>query len=83
MLFKYFAYKLTHDKGINYFKTCAKDKKTALKAWFAGAHLGDGSAYEKKINYSPLREKWQQKAEIHGKRLIFKIRAAERESTQP
>ncbi len=55
------------------------DKKTALESWFAGAHLGDGSVYEKKINYSQLGGKWQQKAEMHGKRLVFKIRAAERE----
>ncbi|MDP3877662.1 MAG: adenosylcobalamin-dependent ribonucleoside-diphosphate reductase [Methylobacter sp.] len=55
------------------------DKKTALKAWFAGAHLGDGSAYEKHIDYAPTREQWQLKANIYGKRLVFKIRAAERE----
>ena len=51
------------------------DKKHALKAWFTGAHLGDGSAYEKKFNYASTREKWQQKAEMQGKRLVFKIRA--------
>jgi len=55
------------------------DKKTALQAWFAGAHLGDGSAYEKKMDYSPLRQQWQAKAAMQGKRLIFKIRAAEKE----
>ncbi|NOQ36616.1 MAG: hypothetical protein GQ569_12105, partial [Methylococcaceae bacterium] len=55
------------------------DKKEALKAWFAGAHLGDGSAYEKKFTYSSSHGKWQQQAQMHGKRLVFKIRAAERE----
>ncbi len=58
------------------------DKETSLKAWFAGAHLGDGSAYEKKTAYSPVREKWQQKAEQYGTRLVFKIRAAEREMVE-
>jgi ribonucleoside-diphosphate reductase alpha chain len=55
------------------------DKKSDLKAWFAGAHLGDGSAYEKHITYADSREKWQDKANAYGQRLIFKIRAAERE----
>ncbi len=54
-------------------------KKSALKAWFAGVHLGDGSAYEKHITYADSREKWQDKANAYGQRLIFKIRAAERE----
>ncbi|MBE0436559.1 MAG: hypothetical protein IBX56_12230, partial [Methylomicrobium sp.] len=55
------------------------DDSAALKAWFAGAHLGDGSAYPKKMTYSPLRQKWREKADAVGSRLIFKIRAAERE----
>src|SRR5919198_5886452 len=55
------------------------DETTALEAWFAGAHLGDGSAYEKRFNYKPSRKVWAKRAQEYGKRLIFKIRAAERE----
>jgi len=50
-----------------------------MPAWFAGAHLGDGSAYERKSAYSPLRRRWAERAQALGKRLVFKIRAAERE----
>ena len=49
------------------------------EAWFAGAHLGDGSAYEKKFSYKPTRSAWAQRAGAFGQRLVFKIRAAERE----
>ena len=52
---------------------------SALNAWFAGAHLGDGSAYEKKMSYKPTRQAWQEKAKAAGRRLVFKIRAAERQ----
>lgn len=55
------------------------DEMTVLEAWFAGAHLGDGSAYEKKFNYKPSRKVWAKRAQAYGKRLVFKIRAAERE----
>ncbi len=55
------------------------DKTLANQAWFAGAHLGDGSAYEKKVGYQPSRAAWAARAVSYGKRLIFKIRAAERE----
>jgi ribonucleoside-diphosphate reductase alpha chain len=48
-------------------------------AWFAGAHLGDGSAYPKKFTYKPTRSLWARRASALGQRLIFKIRAAERE----
>jgi ribonucleoside-diphosphate reductase alpha chain len=48
-------------------------------AWFAGAHLGDGSAYPKKFSYKPTRPQWARRASALGQRLIFKIRAAERE----
>jgi ribonucleoside-diphosphate reductase alpha chain len=48
-------------------------------AWFAGAHLGDGSAYPKKFSYKPTRPRWSRRASALGQRLIFKIRAAERE----
>lgn len=67
------------DALVNYQLPWQADKKSALKAWFAGAHLGDGSAYEKHITYADTREKWQDKANAYGQRLIFKIRAAERE----
>ncbi|MDT8383627.1 MAG: adenosylcobalamin-dependent ribonucleoside-diphosphate reductase [Gammaproteobacteria bacterium] len=55
------------------------DATNALQAWFAGAHLGDGSAYEKQIAYKGSRQAWAQKARAAGRRLVFKIRAAERE----
>jgi ribonucleotide reductase alpha subunit len=55
------------------------DKELVNNAWFAGAHLGDGSAYEKKTIYNSLRKKWAEKANEFGTRLIFKIRAAERQ----
>ena len=55
------------------------DPAQAMNAWFAGAHLGDGSAYEKQHNYKPNRQSWAQRAQHYGKRLVFKIRAAERE----
>ena len=50
-----------------------------LDAWFAGAHLGDGSAYEKKFTYKGTQKAWAERARLLGRRLIFKIRAAERE----
>lgn len=55
------------------------ERKSALNAWFVGAHLGDGSAYEKTIDYKPTRSAWAERAQAYGKRLVFKIRAAERE----
>ena len=67
------------DALIHHQLNATADKKSVLKAWFAGAHLGDGSAYEKKFTYATSRQKWQQKALLKGKRLVFKIRAAERE----
>jgi ribonucleoside-diphosphate reductase alpha chain len=48
-------------------------------AWFAGAHLGDGSAYPKKVSYKSTRSRWARRASALGQRLVFKIRAAERE----
>ncbi len=55
------------------------DDGAMLDAWFAGAHLGDGSAYAKHHVYLPSRQAWQRRAEAFGRRLVFKIRAAERE----
>jgi ribonucleoside-diphosphate reductase alpha chain len=55
------------------------DEDSQHSAWFAGAHLGDGSAYEKRFAYRPSRRAWQQHAQAMGRRLVFKIRAAERE----
>lgn len=56
------------------------DASRANEAWFAGAHLGDGSAYYKKPHdYKPSRRVFKEKAEALGLRLVFKIRAAERE----
>jgi ribonucleoside-diphosphate reductase alpha chain len=55
------------------------ERERTLDAWFAGAHLGDGSAYEKHLEYKSSRKAWLEKARAAGRRLIFKIRAAERE----
>jgi len=55
------------------------DAERWLDAWFAGAHLGDGCAYEKKFTYKPTRKAWAARALWLGRRLVFKIRAAERE----
>ena len=55
------------------------DTSHSLNAWFAGAHLGDGSAYEKHFEYSSKRTAWAKRASAAGMRLVFKIRAAERE----
>lgn len=55
------------------------DERLSLDAWFAGAHLGDGSAYEKHHDYKPTRKAWARRAAAMGRRLVFKIRAAERE----
>jgi len=49
----------------------------AEEAWFAGAHLGDGSAYAKRMNYRPTRTAWANRAQAIGQRLVFKIRVAE------
>jgi ribonucleoside-diphosphate reductase alpha chain len=49
----------------------------AEEAWFAGAHLGDGSAYPKRFSYRTTRTVWAAKARRLGQRLVFKIRAAE------
>lgn len=55
------------------------ETERALEAWFVGAHLGDGSAYPKAMTYKPSRQAWAARARVYGKRLVFKIRAAERE----
>ena len=55
------------------------DAASANEAWFAGAHLGDGSAHEKRFDCAHAGGAWQAKAKAAGTRLVFKIRAAERE----
>ncbi|HET7921691.1 MAG TPA: LAGLIDADG family homing endonuclease, partial [Gammaproteobacteria bacterium] len=55
------------------------DPAGVMNAWFAGAHLGDGSAHEKKMAYKPTRASWAARARSAGARFVFKIRAAERE----
>ena len=57
----------------------AAERATALEAWFAGAHLGDGSAYERRKIYARTRHAWAERARLAGRRLVFKIRSAERE----
>jgi ribonucleoside-diphosphate reductase alpha chain len=55
------------------------DAENWLKAWFAGAHRGDGSAHEQQSAYKGTRKAWAERAQAFGKRLVFKIRAAEHE----
>jgi len=66
------------DALVHYQLPWSADPDVALNAWFAGAHLGDG-AYDIHFTYKPGRVSWAQRAKVHGKRYIFKIRAAERE----
>ena len=54
------------------------DAERSREAWFVGAHLGDGSAHEKKFSYKPTRSAWARRAGAAGRRFVFKIRAAER-----
>ncbi len=67
------------DALVHYQLPWSSDPSRALDAWFAGAHLGDGSAYEEKYHYKPTRSRWAELAHKAGKRLVFKLRAAERE----
>ncbi len=69
----------TEDALVNYRFPWQADPARADAAWFAGAHLGDGSAYAKRYEYKDSRTAWAAKAKAAGQRLIFKIRAAERE----
>ncbi|HXH02092.1 MAG TPA: LAGLIDADG family homing endonuclease, partial [Candidatus Competibacteraceae bacterium] len=69
----------TNDALVQYRFPWAADAASALSAWFAGAHLGDGGAYEKRYDYAPSRQSWAARAQTLGRRLVFKIRAAERE----
>jgi ribonucleoside-diphosphate reductase alpha chain len=55
------------------------DQKRWSEAWFAGAHLGDGSAYYKKFTYKSNQSVWARRMSEFGSRVIFKIRASERE----
>jgi ribonucleoside-diphosphate reductase alpha chain len=54
--------------------------KDWMSAWFAGAHLGDGSAYQLGKQYSDTKRgrTWMAKSVEAGHRLVFKMRAAER-----
>ncbi|MGH8279030.1 MAG: LAGLIDADG family homing endonuclease [Gammaproteobacteria bacterium] len=67
------------DALVQHCLTWSADAKAALHAWFAGAHLGDGSAYENRMDYKPTGRAWARRAQILGQRLVFKVRAAERE----
>ncbi len=57
----------------------AGETNRALEAWFAGAHLGDGSAYEKKHSDKPAHLRWHGKTGALGQWFVFKIRAVARE----
>jgi ribonucleoside-diphosphate reductase alpha chain len=57
----------------------AADSGRWLEGWFAGAHLGDGSAHEKHHTYKPTRGAWAARARAYGRRFVIKISAAERE----
>lgn len=65
------------DALVHYRLPWAADAASVEPAWFAGAHLGDGSAYEKRYDYKPSRRAWAERARAAGRRLTFKIRAAE------
>ena len=69
----------TDDALVHHRFAWSAEPARALEAWFAGAHLGDGSAYPKAMTYKPSRQAWATRARAHGSRLVFKIRAAERE----
>ncbi len=67
------------DALVHYRPEWVGDPERWMDAWFSGAHLGDGSAYRKKFAYKSSQPRWAAKAFALGERLIFKIRAAERE----
>jgi len=67
----------TDDALVHYRLPWSADAACVDAAWFAGAHLGDGSAYEKRYTYKPTRRAWLERARAAGRRLTFKIRAAE------
>ena len=69
----------TDDALVHHHFAWSAEPARALEAWFAGAHLGDGSAYPKAMAYKPSRQAWAARAQAYGKRLVFKICAAERE----
>ena len=68
-----------NDALVHHHFAWAADPEHARAAWFAGAHLGDGSAHPKPMAYKPSRQAWAERARAYGQRLVFKIRAAERE----
>ena len=67
------------DALVHYQLPWSFDAARAMDAWFAGAHLGDGSAEGKHFTCKTTRNSWTGRAHKAGKRLVFKIRAAERE----
>jgi ribonucleoside-diphosphate reductase alpha chain len=69
----------TDDALVHHRFVWSAEPARALEAWFAGAHLGDGSAYPKTMAYKPSRQAWAERARAYSQRLVFKIRAAERE----
>ncbi|WPP45821.1 adenosylcobalamin-dependent ribonucleoside-diphosphate reductase [Pseudomonas sp. AN-1] len=68
-----------HDALVHHRFAWEADRSHALQAWFAGAHLGDGSCSEKRFRYRKSRRAWLERACAAGRRLVFKILAAERE----
>ena len=71
---------MTTDALVQHRMSWTADADRWRDAWFAGAHLGDGSAYARKpVSYKKSRGAWASRASMLGERLIFKIRAAERE----
>jgi len=69
----------TDDALVHHRFVWSAEPMRALEAWFAGAHLGDGGAYPKTMAYKPSRQAWAERARAYSQRLVFKIRAAERE----
>jgi len=72
----------TADALVQHHMPWAADGERSHEAWFAGAQLGDGSAYPKRFSYKASRRVWAARASALGERLVFKIRTAEREVTE-
>lgn len=67
------------DALVQYRLPWTADPSAAERAWFVGAHLGDGSASAKPAQFASTRRAWAERAVRLGQRFVFKIRAAERE----
>ena len=55
------------------------DENQALRAWFAGTCLGDGGAHGKRFERGNNHATWVEAVHAAGRRIVFRVRAAERE----